>query len=124
MNKEIAFMLADALESGEYEQGAGRLKKDGKFCCLGVLCDLYRKHVKPEESWSPLEDGMEPETLYFADYGACLPPSVQEWAGMHSHVGTVRPEESEATLSLSYMNDTGKSFKYIANFIRENYERL
>ncbi len=32
---------AQALESGEYKQGRGELRADGKHCCLGVLCDLY-----------------------------------------------------------------------------------
>ena len=29
-----------ALRSGKYQQGKGHLKKDGKFCCLGVLRDI------------------------------------------------------------------------------------
>ena len=30
-----------ALRSGDYEQGRGALHSaDGKFCCLGVLCDI------------------------------------------------------------------------------------
>lgn len=31
---------ADALESGNYEQGTDWLEKDGKLCCLGVACRL------------------------------------------------------------------------------------
>ena len=27
-----------ALRSGEYEQGDSFFEKDGRFCCLGVLC--------------------------------------------------------------------------------------
>jgi hypothetical protein len=30
----------DALLSGKYEKGQRRLKRDGKYCCLGVLCEL------------------------------------------------------------------------------------
>ena len=33
----------DALRSGGYAQGIGSLKFDGKFCCLGVACDLFMK---------------------------------------------------------------------------------
>lgn len=38
MNKERARAWVRALRSGEYPQGTGGLKVDGKFCCLGVLC--------------------------------------------------------------------------------------
>ena len=30
-----------ALRSGAYEQGTEWLEKDGKFCCLGVACNLF-----------------------------------------------------------------------------------
>lgn len=30
----------EALESGKFEQGQTCLKKDNKFCCLGVACEL------------------------------------------------------------------------------------
>lgn len=30
---------ADELQSGKYEQGKGLLKSDGRYCCLGVLCE-------------------------------------------------------------------------------------
>lgn len=36
--KEIKQKWLDALRSGQYEQGHGKLKTDdGKYCCLGVL---------------------------------------------------------------------------------------
>ena len=31
---------ATALESGKYRQGAGTLKHEGKYCCLGVLGEM------------------------------------------------------------------------------------
>ena len=33
----------NALKSGEYTQGVGQLRKDDKYCCLGVYCDLQAK---------------------------------------------------------------------------------
>lgn len=30
-----------ALESGKYQQGEGRLCKDDKYCCLGVACEVF-----------------------------------------------------------------------------------
>lgn len=40
MNPEIKARWVAALRSGEYEQGTYKLNRDGKFCCVGVLCDL------------------------------------------------------------------------------------
>lgn len=40
MKQEVKDRWTTALRSGQYEQGQGQLKKDGKFCCLGVLCDV------------------------------------------------------------------------------------
>lgn len=37
-------LWVEALRSGEYEQTNGALRYEDKFCCLGVACDLYRKH--------------------------------------------------------------------------------
>jgi hypothetical protein len=30
----------DALSSGNYQKGKRRLKQNGKYCCLGVLCEI------------------------------------------------------------------------------------
>jgi len=43
MKLEVKKLWIEALRSGKYEQGRGALNKDGKFCCLGVLCDLAVK---------------------------------------------------------------------------------
>ena len=32
-----------ALRSGKYQQARRRLRDDGGFCCLGVLCDVSKK---------------------------------------------------------------------------------
>jgi hypothetical protein len=40
MDAKIKADWIKALRSGEYEQGMGKLQVDGKFCCLGVLCEL------------------------------------------------------------------------------------
>ena len=43
MNQEIKKRWIEALRSGEYQQGKESLFHCGKFCCLGVLTDLYIK---------------------------------------------------------------------------------
>lgn len=43
LDKEIKKAWIEALRSGKYEQGKGYLKKDGAYCCLGVLCEINNK---------------------------------------------------------------------------------
>lgn len=74
MNKVIRQKWIDALRSGEYKQGKGRLRNsENEFCCLGVLCDLAAK------------EGVVKEVAGFDEFyydGGSLtpPPSVKEWA--------------------------------------------
>lgn len=42
--KERVRLLVDALRSGEYRQGTGALQRGGKFCCLGVACEVALKN--------------------------------------------------------------------------------
>ncbi len=44
MKQEITNRWCKALRSGKYQQGKEKLKSDdGKFCCLGVLCEVYKE---------------------------------------------------------------------------------
>jgi hypothetical protein len=43
MDDKLKKRWIKALRSGKYKQGSGRLQEDGKFCCLGVLCELMPK---------------------------------------------------------------------------------
>lgn len=40
MDAEIKTKWVEALRSGKYEQGTEQLYSEGKYCCLGVLCDI------------------------------------------------------------------------------------
>lgn len=40
MNAALKAKWVDALRSGDYQQGEMFLRRDGKHCCLGVLCEL------------------------------------------------------------------------------------
>lgn len=97
------FMLEEwpeALESGEFKQGKGCLLEDGKYCCLGVACELLsRKRLLPRNGvngWIDL---------------SALPQKAQDLLGI-STVGHYR------RTSLATLNDRGKSFKQIAKLIR------
>ena len=105
MNPEIRDLWVDALNSGEYTQGYGALRKDDNFCCLGVLSDLAVKAGVIDE----------PVLIDSGDYqydgqSGFLSPRVAEWAGLN-----------RSPIRLINMND-GKhnKFKTIAKYIKEN----
>ncbi len=93
-----------ALRSGKYSQTTGKLRKPDGFCCLGVLCDISGKG-----EW-------EDRTDYFS------------FRGYGAHVSNLTPIELAAEIGLtSYkedeltsMNDRGKSFDEIADWIEYN----
>ncbi len=110
MKQEIAQQWTAALRSGEYQQGKHYLHTDNTYCCLGVLCELY-KHAHPDQ---------QPDTPggYFGHTSA-LPSAVQSWAGMCSQRGEVPGEHT-----LAHLNDGGVSFTDIANIIDCNWASL
>jgi hypothetical protein len=89
-----------ALRSGKYRQGEKALNKGEKFCCLGVYADLC------EVEW---EEGLAGRLVFRGSAGKC-------WAG-------ALPGDwvSERVLdTLIPMNDWGKDFAEIADYIEEN----
>lgn len=110
MNTEIKKLWVDALRSGEYKQGKGRLKDEDKFCCLGVLCDLHAKTVECR-TWDNNEyNGKE-----------YLPPSeVLEWAQLDDRLPILKSTTLNG-VSLSTMNDIrGYDFNQIAAIIEKS----
>lgn len=118
MKPEIKERWTAALRSGEYKQGEDGLHCDTEFCCLGVLCELYRQE-HPEAEWSETPFG-EIAFLEEEDY---LPREVQEWAGLEEENPTVKMSTvnvgKERVITLSWLNDMGHSFKEIADLIEE-----
>jgi hypothetical protein len=111
-----------ALRSGEYLQGQSKLNSGGKFCCLGVLCELaaeagiVKKTVK-----------MSGATVYIAiddDFDSStevLPFKVSEWAGLTDANPCVIYSSYEYEFqSLAQLNDNGESFYIIADLIEEH----
>jgi hypothetical protein len=101
MDQRIKKEWVDALRSGTYEQGFGSLRKDGKYCCLGVLCAVIG-HIPlfPEEDFG-IDDS--------------LPPMVAKQVGL----GSTNPEVILGVLPtpLSVLNDDGVPFDEIAKLI-------
>lgn len=126
MDQEIKDRWLEALRSGEYEQGTGYLSVDGKFCCLGVLCDLAEKEgVVNHEEEQKSSDG---ETVTVREYGlddgrprsaSLLPYVVMDWAGLSTDGPEVWSEDDGGRVmeELAQINDGGGDFDQIASMI-------
>ncbi len=86
MKEKIKTLWTEALRSGEYKQGQEQLKTDAakghkdKFCCLGVLTDLYCKDkgVSWEEA---TELARNPDEWNKTQAISYMPECVASWAG-------------------------------------------
>ena len=82
MGSELARSLwVEALRSGEYQQGRSALCEGGQYCCLGVACEVYQKHVG-----DLLVEGSD-QKRYDGEF-AGLPDKVAEWLDI-SKYGTL-----------------------------------
>lgn len=101
MNKRIKAKWVKALRSGKYKQARGVLKKDTRFCCLGVLTDIRSKSTGIRFSGRPSNPDMPSS-------------STCGWAGF----------DLDQATTLAKMNDgegqPNRSFKYIANWIEKH----
>ena len=149
MKEKIKTLWTEALRSGEYEQGQEQLKTDAaeghkdKFCCLGVLTDLYCKDkgVSWEEA---TELARCPEDYNPTQAISYMPECVASWAGfletelsdqgddgLDVHLMQLEDEEryykynssNAANINDTYMRNprqTHGSFDDIANLIEKN----
>lgn len=120
MKQEIAYQWADALESGKYKQGRHRLKSsENTFCCLGVLCDLFKEQVNSQ--WDLVGDPKFINTATAERTTSFLPVTIMGLTGISSVNGKIGGLGSK---TLAQMNDAGATFSEIAQTIRENWEKL
>lgn len=81
LRSEVKNAWVDALRSGEYQQGKGKLRDhENRYCCLGVLADLAIKsgEIDGLEWHETSRDGLiDPDGLFWA---GVLSPSVTRWA--------------------------------------------
>ena len=120
MKKTVMKKWVKALRSGKFKQGKKQLKQtnpQGKVnhCCLGVLCELYNDEITKNKK-KPLD---------FSDE-LVLPRQVMNWSGLCTEEGEfeISLTTKSSPVSLSEMNDDGKRFTTIANFIEKNWESL
>ena len=101
--QEARAKWVDALRSGDYRQGRGRLRSGDRFCCLGVAADRLGGGW-----WDPSGDPM----AYRTDDGFCCIGSLP--AGLKGELGI----DDDQVLTLTHMNDhDGRSFGQIADWI-------
>jgi hypothetical protein len=124
MDRTIAERWVQALKSGQYQQGQHELHPEAdSYCCLGVLCELYRAEQGKGE-WRQGPMGGEHHIFtegVDGDYEtAVLPKAVKDWAGMQSSVGEIVGTDD----ALSALNDEGMEFSQLADLIERNWEVL
>lgn len=105
-------MWVEALRSGQYKKGTGRLRPTyDSFCCLGVLCNL---HAMEHPSIAAIQE--DPHLYMNESVG--LPRAVQVWAGLDGFFGgsVVLYGRLEG---LDYWNDRGVDFKTLADAIEK-----
>lgn len=107
MDKKIKAKWLKALRSGKYKQGKEFLYTvcgdEHQFCCLGVLA-----HIASPVPWR--RDNSSSSVYLFDGDPALLPESFRRKVGL----------DEEAQDKLISMNDNGKRFKTIANWIEKN----
>jgi hypothetical protein len=141
MKKEVAKKWVKALRSGKYKKGTGYLKQynkknEARYCCLGVLCELYNGSMKKNHKKTLKTRNQEHDfdynngvILFNNKYGS-LPNVVKKWAGMKDSTGEFlykikdKYGEYKNNENLSVLNDTGRKFSTIANTIEKHIEDI
>jgi hypothetical protein len=132
MDKHIKQLWVEALRSGDYEQGQNWLRYHEKFCCLGVLCDIYLSDCSMEWKLSDDDDSDDDDEQrrvnpgeYSVDNNTeMLPVSVAKWAGIDPcgdayGYGLISVMNNSHKTTLTHLNDGGLSFAEIASIIEE-----
>lgn len=123
-------MWVEALRSGEFEQGVGKLKDgDGKYCCLGVACEVaIRNGLYLTVEDFPNSSGGAACTKFDGQADE-LPLNAFLWFGLPDASPSIRPIHDFAqhetnggpcgacAESLAEANDAGIPFTVIADLI-------
>jgi len=119
MNAEVKAKWVAALRSGKYKQGQRALhnRDDDTYCCLGVLCELYKAdHPEfPVSVMSPIGRDVKFTAYGASEKYAVLPVEVTAWADVSScgvYPGSDLVNDNDKL---------NKSFEEIAKIIEENF---
>lgn len=139
MPKTNFALWLDELRSGNRAQTKQRLRRDDRFCCLGVLCDIsglgdwdgnrYHSEEFGTEALPPKKVllWLDPQFVTH-DENVRIRPTCAE------HLTLVQPEGSYRCVdgscnnrvwdNISDLNDQGVSFEKIADVLEANYPEL
>lgn len=126
MNPDIKTEWVRRLRSGEYDQGSYYLRRDGQYCCLGVLCEIAAT-VGVVAQVTETETDQGADGWLFDGAIAGLPASVREWSGISSGLAMYGDAPSGRTQgychshSLAEDNDKGLTFIEIADIIEREF---
>lgn len=118
LKPEVKTAWLDALRSGEYTEGVGVLRDaEGAYCCLGVRCELaVAAGVLPAATQS----GPGADYVYGSDSDAFPPETERGWAWV-GYEDETSLEVLAIEEELANMNDAGKSFAEIADYIEQEF---
>lgn len=134
MNPEVKKKWLEALRSGKYQKATSRLHytrplEGDSYCCLGVLCELYRIEHPNEAYWKPSHGDAREHTQSFVvednfrEEYVILPWKIKEWAGLPDSNPEVIINEAMDHKPLAYINDSHikgiYTFEDIAMYIEE-----
>lgn len=111
MNTKLKAKWVSELRSGNYTQARGALFRETEgYCCLGILCKAVGaefEKVEGSAQWWPVLDGKRLD-----------PHNGDEYIGreFREKIGL----EQVPQYDLAKMNDSGKSFAEIADYIEAN----
>lgn len=128
-NTAVIEKWVEALESDEYEQVTGRLKRNTNsgvvgHCCLGVLCELAVKEKVITPSWTYQHRPNDDPYYSFASSEHALPAAVANWAGVYASDPVLYEDTDGGRVGhhASIWNDEyGRDFHQIAQLIRNTY---
>lgn len=101
MKKQLFNDWISALRSGELKQTTRRLFDGEGYCCLGVLCKVAGRETTPTSE------------------------NDDDWEESKENYRFVRNVLEEGTVeALMEMNDAGKTFPEIADFIEKHKEEI
>ena len=123
MLNENAREWVAALRSGDFEQGRNVLASlDGRYCCLGVACEVYRRHFDLPKGRSISAAAYffgstpEPRRMTSPFEGVfVLPGDVATWLGLATPTGRFGPNGDASLADLNDMRSA--SFAEIADVI-------
>ena len=118
MNKEIKAKWIEALKSGKYKQTKGTLKDEHGYCCLGVLCEIFREETGKGEFVPTLKNSNNKRFQADDIIEEGVPPSpVIKWAEMENNNPSITLDEKPKLLAVA--NDNGSTFLELADIIEQ-----